>query len=138
MQTTEIESGFSELDLARLGAQCRTGQDVVFILGLDGTRWCVHATCFTAAWSGAPDPGYVQITLGTGAFAGRTYAFQWNKRELHSGYVGSKLGIQRERDANDLTRILAAFLGREPIYVGKFADLTPRAEWDGDRVVVRE
>ncbi len=125
-------------DLERLGTQCQAGQDVAFVVGLDGTRWSVQAFNFTETWSGAPVPEYVLIVLGTGAYAGKAYPFGWQKGDLHSGYVGQKLDIQQERDANDVTRLLATFLGRVPAYpVGsELAVNTERAELSGEGTIV--
>ncbi len=125
-------------DLERLGTQCQSGQDAAFVVGLDGTRWSVQAFNFTETWSGAPQPEYVLIVLGTGAYAGRAYPFGWQLGDLHAGYVGQKLGIKQERDANDLTRLLATFLGRVPGYAGGpgMACNTERAELSGEGTIV--
>lgn len=129
-------------DLARLGTECQgSGEDVSFVIGLDGTRWCVQAFSFTDGWMGAPQGEYVLIVLGSGAYAGRAYPFRWLEGDLHSGYVGQKMRIERERDANDLARILATFLGRTPAYpVGSsIACYTEEAKLAGDAtIVVRE
>lgn len=128
-------------DLKRLGTQCQAGQDVAFVVGLDGTRWAVQAFNFTETWPGAPQGEYVLIVLGDGAYHGKAYPFGWQKGDLHSGYVGQKLGISRERDANDLTRLLATFLGRTPMYpvASELACYTEEAKLVGEgTIVVRE
>lgn len=129
-------------DLCRLGTECQRGGDASFVVGLDGTRWAVSAINFTdAAWPGAPQGECVLIVLGNGAYSGRAYPFRWQEGDLHAGYVGSKLGMQRERDANDLTRLLATFLGRTPAYIGRedLARYTEEAVLSGEAtIVVRE